>query len=350
MDNDGRYEVKRGELSLFSQRLPTDEGQLHFLTGAGIGDNLWVVSKLWSVCIERDVTFWLPGNEQHRSGDLFRMMGLRYGYMPDLSTKFVWDRPGEPAIPDTGAVLTVQPNKHLEQGHRIEKWYAEYPFRNPVEFLDVNTTLFKQEAGGTKYVVGFMSQQGYMDYGGNLKPAQWARIWKQVEKDIGPVCLIGAGDDVKFLEEVMKYFEPTLPPVLNHSLDQVTHLLSGAEMAIGAASGPMILSTYMGIPTLHAYPRWLAPMPGTWEQERAVWGACFLDELENVVREGITFNGIGNMLEMRQKALPRITVNYQFGQKPAKWTIPAETKKNGHRKAATNGVGKQVKETEEVHA
>ena len=303
------YEGAIQPLSLFQKRLPTDNNQLHFLVPAGVGDCLWIVSKLWQVCMERDVTFWLPGAEQKRSGDLFRMMGLKYGYMPDLTTEWIWSRPGSPPIPDTGAVLSIQPNRHLEHGHRIERWYPEYEYRNPCEFMDLQARIFKQEAVGQQYVIGFMSQTQYMEYGGNLKPAQWARIWRMVEENVGPVALIAAGKDVQFLDEVMKFFEPSLNPIIDASLDQVAQAMAGANMVLGAHAGPLILSTYMGIPTLQGMPRWLAPMAGTWEMEGATWGACFLDELENVVREGIKFDGNASMGRMREAALPKITMH-----------------------------------------
>src|ERR1043166_9280816 len=265
------YELPRQPLTVFQERLPTNDGQLHILLPAGVGDNLWVMSKHWKTCEERDVTFWLPEQEQKRGLDIFRMMGLRAGYMPGLSTDWVWSRPGQPPIPDTGAVISMHPNKHLDNGHRIEKWYPEIPFRNPIEFMDIKTALFKNEAGGSGYVVGFMSQIQYMDYGGNIKPAQWARIWRMMERDHGPVVLIAAGKDVPFAEDVMKIWDPTLAPVFNPPLETVAALIKGSRMMIGAHAGPLILSTYMGIPTYHAYPRNLQPMPGSWEHEGAVW-------------------------------------------------------------------------------
>lgn len=338
------YEMTPSPLTIFQRRLPVEEGQLHFIVPAGIGDNLWIISKLWQVCMERDVTFWLPAAEQKRSGDLFKMMGLRYGYMPDLTTQWVWDRPGSPSIPDTGAVLSVQPNRHLEHGHRIEKWYPEYEFRNPVEFMDINTALYKVDAKCSHYVVGFMSQMGYMETGGNIKAAQWARIWRKVEEDIGDVVLIAAGNDASFLDEVMKFYEPSLAPAVNAPLDQVAALFAGAEMAIGVASGPMILSTYMGIPTLHAYPRWLAPMAGTWEPEGYQWSACFLDNLENVVREGITFDGRRQMIEMREAAQTPLKVS---AYKNPRWTIPKlpvarEVSGNGKEEKKQNGTSHAI--------
>lgn len=285
------YEAPRQALQVFQERLPISDGQLHFLVPGGTGDNLWIVGKLWQVCMERQVTFWLPAGEQKRSGDLFRMFGLPYGYMPDLTTEWIWSRPGSPPIPDTGAILSVQPNRHLEHGHRIEKWYPEYEFRNPVEFIDQSTMLYGPTAGASGYVVGFMSQERYMEHGGNLKPGQWARIWRMVEDTIGPVVLIGAGKDVEFAEEVLKFFNPTHEPMFNAPFDAVMALFAGAKCTIGAHAGPLILSTYMGIPTLQGMPRWLAPMAGTWEPEDAPWGAVYLDELENFIRAGVTYQG-----------------------------------------------------------
>lgn len=302
------YETPLQTLSVFQQRLPIDGGQLHFLVPAGVGDNLWIAAKHWTTVEDRDVTFWIADSEQKRSGDLFRMLGWKYGYMPGLTTDWIWSQPGEPPIPDTGAVLSMQPNRHLENGHRIEKWYADYTFRNPVELLKSDAALFRLKASNLKYVVVFTSTQGYMEDGGNLLPAQWARICRQLEKDVAPVVLIGAGRDVPFVEKICQYFDPQLAPVFNAPLDQVYTLFAGATMVVGAHAGPLILSTYMGIPTLHAYPRWLHPMPGTWEAEGNVWGACFLDELENRVREGVTFCGNNDMGRMKAEAEPQLKI------------------------------------------
>ncbi len=318
------FECPRDPVSIFQQRLPIDDGQLHFLVPAGVGDNLWIISKLWNVCQQRDVTFWLPADEQKRSGDVFRMMGLKHGYMPNLTTEWIWSRPGSPPIPDTGAVLSIQPNRHLEHGHRIEKWYPELEFKNPVQFMDTYEVPYKQVAGKIKYVVVFTSQMGYMETGGNLKPAQWARIFNHIEEQVAPTLLIGAGKDVAFCYEVMKFFDPKLEPVLNASLDTVASLMSGAEMVIGAHAGPLILSTYMGIPTLHGYPRWLFPMPGTWEHPDNTWGACFLDELENVMKSGVekAFTGCAATPGMRNAMLPSIKSSSEVHPRWRNYTIP----------------------------
>lgn len=271
-------------IETFAARLPTQDGQLHVLHPAGIGDFLWTWGK-WRH-VNRDVTFWFPQGEQKRAGALAQMLGARYGYMPGLTTRWVWDQPGEPPIPDTGGVIAVHPNAHLESGLRIEKWYPDLPFENPVNGLQVNTALYKTEVGSPRYVVAFMCTQAYMEAGGNLHPAAWGRILALVEQRVAPVVIVGAGRDVEYAERVCDTFDPTFSPVFNASLDQVAELLRGAVATVGCASGITILSTYLGVPTFHAYPRHLARMPGTWEQPSARAGWCFLDDLENHIRAG----------------------------------------------------------------
>lgn len=257
------------------KQLPTREGELHALCPAGIGDFLWIWSKFHSVAKKRPVTFWFPQAEQNRAQPLAAMLGAASGYLPDLSTEYVWSQPGEPKIPDTGGVITVQPNRHLEAGHRLEKWYPRLPFALPQP--QILAKVFRQEADSFQYVVAFMCHAGYME--GNLLPGMWARLFKDIEKSIAPVLIVAAGADVGFARKVLDVFDPTLNPVFDAPLDQVAALLAGAQLTVGVASGITVLSTYLGTPTLHGYPRWLAAMPGTWEQPEARSDWCFVDEL-----------------------------------------------------------------------
>ena len=290
------YEMPVLKVTGWLERLPTDNAQLHILCPAGVGDNLWILSKFWSVVQHRQVTFWLPAAEQQRSADVFRMAGLTSKYSADFSTEWVWSRPGEPPIPETGAKFSVQPNRHLEHGHRIEKWYAELPFENPAKFLNWSSGIgYKQIVGSCKYVIVFFSHQQYMEDGGNLHAGAWARICRRIERDIAPVLIIGAGKDVDFIGKVLQQFDNTLDPVLNRPLEDIAALIEGSEMVVGAHAGPLILSTYMNKRTFHFYPRWLKPMPGTWEHPDNIWGAGFLDEAELLVTDGLKFEGNKNI-------------------------------------------------------
>ena len=266
---------KPDPVEVFAKRLPISNGQLHLLCPAGIGDFAWIWSKWHAVAAERDCTFWFPQGEQKRAGALAQMYGARYGYMPGLNTRWVWEQEGEPKIPSSGAVLPLHPNRHLEAGYRIEEWYPGLPFKCPVP--ELNTALYKTEVGTTPYVVAFLCHEGYME--GNLLPGVWARVLQHIEQEIAPVVLVGADKDVPFIEKVCETFDPTLAPITNASLDQVLAAIQGSVGMIGVAGGLSIISTYLGIPTLHAYPRWLAQMPGSWEHEGARASWCFVDEL-----------------------------------------------------------------------
>lgn len=330
------YEMPVQPLNVLQERLPIDEGQLWLLTPAGLGDNLWIAGKFWKLVEERRaqgrmVTFCLPSDEQRRSGDIFQMLGWNYSYQQGFSTEWVWGRPGSPAIPDSGAILSIQPNRHLEHGHRIEKWYPDMEYRNPVELLrEPLEVTYKHSVGKPQYVVGFMSQAQYMEYGGNLKPGQWARIWQHVEEKYGPVILVGAGKDMEFMAEVLKIYEPSMPPATNTTGQALYRIMAGAKMVIGAHAGPLILSTLMGVPTLQAMPRWLWPMVGTWELNTGPWAACFLDNLENVVREDITWKGGECAQEMREEMDQPVRVHVSVDTLQA---AEAEHKKNGHGRA-----------------
>lgn len=263
----------------FAKRLPTEAGQLHALCPAGMGDFLWIWSKWHSVAAERDVTFWFPQAEQQRAGGVAQMFGARYGYLPGLSTNWVWgehDDMCEPDIPDTGGVLRVNANRHLEAGKRLERWYPDLPYRAPVP--RIHAALYKQEAGGAPYVVAFTSHAGYMD--GNLMPGQWARLFRQIENEFGMVCLIGAGGDPDFGNRITAVWDPTLAPVYNAPIDQVCAVLAGARAFVGVASGPSILSAYLGTPTFHAYPRCHPRLAGSWEPEEGSNAWCWVDELD----------------------------------------------------------------------
>lgn len=212
-----------------------------------------------------------------RAGALCQLYGVKHGYMPGLKTTDVWEEQGSPAIPDSGGTLWIQANRHLEAGHRIERWYPELAFKTPVPKL--NTVLYKQEAGTPQYVVAFMAGAHYME--GNLLPGMWARIFQWIERNVAPVLIVGADRDVEFANRVCEIFDPTLAPVYNAALDQVLAAIKGARAMVGVASGLTILSTFMGTPTLSAYPRWLRSMPGAWEQGGAVTDWCFVDEMEH---------------------------------------------------------------------
>ena len=282
--------ANRAKAELLAKRLDTTGGRIHVLTAAGIGDFGGVYCKWWSVCKSRDVIFWFPAREQGgRASALAEMYGVKYGMLDGLSTEFVWQyvdeygsNNGEPAIPASGAVLVVQPNRHWEAGHRLVNWYPDLSWRNPTP--PIRATTYGHETGMSPYVVVFVSRHGYMEKGGNLLPGQWARIMREIEANIAPVMVLAAGEDIELANDIFEIFSPTLPPLLNVPTANVLAYVKHSLGLFGAHSGIPMLAAWMGRPVLQGYPRWLAPMPGTWEDEACVHSAhCFLDELPDAV-------------------------------------------------------------------
>lgn len=254
-----------------------DPDALNVMCPAGIGDVLWIMAKFAHVARERKVKFWFPEGESHRAGGIARMVGVDYGYMPDLTTSWVWSQPGAPFLPEKGWIV-VQANRHLENGHHLKKWYPQLPLEYPKL-----RTHFKPRAAN--YVVGFMCLATYM--GGQLTPKAWGEIFQYVHDNVAPILVVGAGEDVTFAREVERYYKSPLAPVYNAPLEEITALLKAARGTIGVASGILITSAAIKVPTLISYPRHLDKMPGTWEPEDGAWDWCFQSDLPDKVKSGL---------------------------------------------------------------
>lgn len=267
-----------GSGPVVAPELPVDDGRLNLLCPAGVGDLLWILAKLAPCSWDRNAVFWLPDGEQHRAGAVARMAGVRYGYLPGLTTGWVWEQPGSPELPKSGWVA-VQANRHLEAGKPLHQWYPELPTSYP----DLSP-LFQSRQGAKSYVVVFTCVESYM--GGQLQPHVWANIVAHLEKTVGPVMLVGAGADVVFCRKVESYYRPKVPPSYDRPLEEVAVILTRAKLVVGVASGLLIMSIAYGTPSIISYPRHLSLMPGTWEPDSSVRLSVFQDELQREVLGG----------------------------------------------------------------
>lgn len=252
-------------------RLGTDKN-LNILLPAGIGDSLWIMGKLKQAHDERgNVKFWLPHGEQQRAGDYLRMIGVNHGYMPGLTTDYVWSREGSPVLPSRGCV-SVQANHHLESGFRIEEWYPEIELAYPKMKIEAVDDF------GAGFALLFPGSRHYMQQ--NLTVAQWVAIARNLKEQYGAVRMIGAGNDVEFTEQIIEGFGGE-GHLLNRPFDDVAAAFTSprCKLFIGVASGPLIAATAAGVKTAMAYPRHLAKMPGSWEQPGADTKWCFVNEL-----------------------------------------------------------------------
>jgi hypothetical protein len=259
--------------------LSRDEARLHVLCPAGIGDVAWIGAKLFPLARQRgNLTFWLPEPEQQRAGRYLQLLGIEHGYLPRLTTRWVWGQPGQPALPTTGCVA-VQANRHLESGQRIERWYHNLPIELPRPRLPLrDSTRFE-------FCLLFPGSRHYM--GGNLGVGQWLRIARWLHCHIAPVRLIGAGADIEFVREIAGHYGGR-----GHLFDRPLEEVLAAAVSVccrvfvGVASGPLIAATYLGARCFYGYPGHLvSKMPGTFEPPEATYGSCLLQELSSHLGE-----------------------------------------------------------------
>jgi len=253
---------------------------LNLLCPAGIGDLAWILGKFHRFAIEkkgqgRTVKFWMPFEEQQRAGQYLELLGLDYGYLPGLSTQWVWKQSGAPALANAGC-YAIQANRHLENGNRIESWYADRELFYP------RLPALEDDASREPFVLLFPGSRNYMM--GNLAVRNWAEIAIKLHREIGRVRLVGAGADAEFVGAIANRVGGANHGA--HLLDRpLREVLAAAQSPlcrgfVGVASGLLIVSTIQGLPCYFLYPQHLGKMPGSWEPpgSRSAW---------SYVRDGI---------------------------------------------------------------
>lgn len=281
-------------------RLATSE-DLHIIAPAGIGDVMWVMSKFHALIKQREsegqrVTVHLPEGEQQRAGAYLEMIGVHSEYMPALTTRWVWDRDGSPRIPVRGWI-SVQANAHLEQGRHLRHWYPGLPWKYP------RMKTRAVDSFARPFVLGFMCTSNYMM--GQLEPEAWRVMIGRMEQDVAPVRLIGAGDDCRFIEQVVGR-APRAPHIIDQPLEYVLAAMRNplCRGAFGVAGGPLIMAITEGVPTFMFYPAHLAgQMPGTWEPAGSVYRYCELREALYRVMD----NEVGGFLAGGHRIAKRLT-------------------------------------------
>lgn len=265
------------------KNLPVAGGHLHLLCPGGLGDLYWILHKWYGVARQRPVTFWFPKAEQQRAGELCQLLGLKHGYMPNLLTSWVWNQPGDPALParERGGWLPVHANRHLESGKLLEDWYPDLPMQRPP--LEEVAWPCDREWAGQEFVLAHMCHRSYMQ--GNLTPIQWAGLLKRVHDEVAPVRLVGRGKDLEFAAHVMQHYHSGLPHLFDLPLNDLLGAARNAKAFIGVAGGPGIVASHF-CPTLMGYPDWLWLMPGSWEPNTARVRSVILTQLPGAVAAG----------------------------------------------------------------
>lgn len=320
---------KDGKLATFMPQLDTSRGQVHLLCPSGIGDVAWLWAKYWWLARrlrdeDRELIWHFP-NDPHKRVDTYaKLVGMDVGEYLNIDIRELLEYPGEWNQEDfaNGGVFYLHANRHIEHGKPLhpgcpkaicdcrnherqvcdkcqqvdgfQTWHPWLPFKNPAPPVtlihpgerppqsSVNEGVWKWADPTTqrKYVAVHMASATYCE--GNHFPRQWANLIEWTEKNIAPVRLIGAKWDEDFIDRVTHFYTPALPSCVGQSFATALTMIANSTAMIGVDSGLTIMATYIGLPALRCYPRWLYLMPGTFEDTETLHPlnrAIFMDEL-----------------------------------------------------------------------
>lgn len=248
-------------------------------TPAGIGDGLWILSKLLHTG-ER-FKFFIPDSSPQRGKqiyDLLPQVAISCTYIPGLNyeklakqniqnTKKNWRQIDE-------RVFALSANSHLEAGKRIEEFLPDLP---PTFKMDFSTTgQDKARAAellpaGPKYIGIYGSaynnarHKHYNGYG----PAEWLKLIQMLYKEDKDFVfvIIGAVYDADLAEMLMKELTEQKIPYVNtigEPLSVVMEMLKRQFYFIGFPSGLSILNEYQGLNGLMFYGHRIKGIINTW--------------------------------------------------------------------------------------
>lgn len=248
-------------------------------TPAGIGDGLWILSKLLHTS-ER-FKFFIPDSSPQRGKqiyDLLPQVSVSCTYIAGLS----YDKLAKQNIQNTKKhwkeinehVFALSANSHLEAGKRIEEFLPDLPPTFKMDFATTEQDKAKAAAllpAGPKYIGIYGSayrnarHTHYNGYG----PAEWLRLIQMLYKEDKNFVfvIIGAEYDADLAEMLMKELKEQKIPYVNtigEPLSVVMEIMRRQFYFIGFPSGLSILNEYMGLDGLMFYGVKIKGIINTW--------------------------------------------------------------------------------------
>lgn len=246
---------------------------------AGIGDNIWILSKLLST--GEKFHFRIPDGTPQRGKQIFDLLpqiAESCTYTPDLSYTKI-DKQNTATKGKKWADIKQQSfflsaNTWLEQGNRLEGWLPDLPISYRLEYdttLDDRYSAAELLPGFDHYIGIYGSAYSNARNWNMWGPDEWfafARMIHERNKDIRFV-LIGATYDTDLADQLMaKFWEHKIPFVstIGQPLSVVIEILKRLQYFVGFPSGLSILNETLGKDTLMFYPQHLKLMMNAWAQ------------------------------------------------------------------------------------
>lgn len=240
----------------------------------GIGDFVWLYSKLVALNLPLDITFsceeghdlsgllkLLPNVSVYRVGSFGADIVLK---APDVSS---WDRRLLIDKARAGPV-SIQLNDWLEKGNRIEGWMPDFPttFHFPIQGLDVaqaQSLMQPWTRWWTFYCANTASVLVFKGWGAE-DWAEMGRLMMGLGKADG-VALVGSVHDVPFIEGVVQAMDVPVKNLVGQ-LDLAASLsvVQGGLYLVAFPSGIPILAEVLSCRVMMFYPAMLVGLESAW--------------------------------------------------------------------------------------
>jgi hypothetical protein len=283
-----------------------------FVCPNGIGDVLWVLTKIRSIANGSPIDIILSGDPtnhvDHRSVPfLKRFPFIHSAKVMDVPVLMDKERPNNSRgrydyVGDgaNGPYHYLVPNTVLERGDRLETWLPDYPIDWDIvdQFNWTGTQKGDWLAGQLgKFVAFYLGpERGNVDEGHNRgflwEPKHWVALGRYFVDRGYRICLVGADYDRSYWERYvregveqagMNWFDA----ISGYEIGETFALLKHARLFVSYQCGLMIMLHYLGGKVIS----WWRPDGDSAHPERTV---CFHDQMKDAwIRPGWEKNYIG---------------------------------------------------------
>lgn len=252
---------------------------MKFLLPQGIGDSIWGLFKVESICKyyeSKDIEIYLNCNENNlveaRALEFVRrfkfvdraemyktpIMGVPF---VDEEGRYNYVGTGFANLPKLGLTYILMPNQPLERGIRLEQWMPDFEtnwncidkFRFYTDEVELANNLHKEIGDYAVFFMGSLlanTTQGH-NRNGIWTPEDWIALGEFLMKQGLQIVVVGATYDLSYYTEKI---EPLLKQkwhckIGEYGIGETFAVTKRSRMIISYQAGIGIFSSYLGTPT-----------------------------------------------------------------------------------------------------
>lgn len=272
--------------------MPVNDNPVKIKVPSGIGDFSWIYSKLVTLDLNLDVEIPEDGHKrlQPLTDILPCVISSRYGkfnYNQHILPNSIPSDSGTEDILDVAGPIYISANKHLEDGHRIEKFIPDLPIEHhyKVNITDQHRARLDGKLPDGRFICIFVANHLAVKSWNAWTEQQWTEFASRARKRTGieDFVLIGANWDLQMAERVITQFQRFGIKLRNLVgqliLAESLALIQKSEYFVSFPSGMGIMAEVLEHPTTMMYPEKLTKMIGSWADPKMIEDGTFFETL-----------------------------------------------------------------------